>query len=137
WLRGKPVSRGGPRRTTRRRVRLQLEPVEDRTVPSTITPTTTADGIGIGSLRDAIIAANAAPGHDTINIRLSAGTYNLTIPNGTSGQENAAATGDLDITTKAHKVIIHGKETSSSSGTVIQQGAFDRVFQLFPGTDVQ
>ena len=45
------------------------------------------------SLRGAIIAANAAPGADTIV--LPAGTYGLAIK---GAAENMAATGDLDIT---------------------------------------
>ncbi len=45
------------------------------------------------TLRGAIIAANASSGPDTIN--LPAGTYTLTIP---GAGENAATTGDLDIT---------------------------------------
>ena len=45
------------------------------------------------SFREAVIAANAAGGQD--EIRLSAGTYTLSIP-GTA--EDAAANGDLDIT---------------------------------------
>jgi hypothetical protein len=45
------------------------------------------------SLRGAIIKANTTPGADTINV--PAGTYTLTIP---GAGENAAGTGDLDIT---------------------------------------
>src|SRR5262245_16304137 len=44
------------------------------------------------SLREAIIAANAAPGPDTI--LLPSATYSLTI---TGADEENAATGDLDI----------------------------------------
>ena len=50
------------------------------------------------SLRGAIIAANTDAGADPVQINLQpATTYNLTLANAT--QENAAATGDLDITT--------------------------------------
>ena len=44
------------------------------------------------SLREAVVAANALPGHD--NISIPAGNYALT---GAAG-ENASATGDLDVT---------------------------------------
>jgi hypothetical protein len=42
---GKSVFRRGPRRATRRRVRLDLESVEHRVIPSAITLATRADGI--------------------------------------------------------------------------------------------
>src|SRR5262245_16303032 len=51
--------------------------------------TTTANDC---SLRGALLAANANPGADTIS--LTAGTYTLSI----KGTDNAAHTGDLDIT---------------------------------------
>ena len=74
------------------RFRPRLEAIEDRTVPSTFTVTTALDGVA-GSLREAVIAANAQPGADTIIV--PAGTYKLT----TAGSdEDMAATGDLDIT---------------------------------------
>ena len=72
------------------------------------------------SLREAIIAANAAGGTNTID--LPAGTYTLTLA---GGDENAAATGDLDIT--------HGNLTISGAGsdtTIIDGGGIDRVFQI-------
>ena len=100
WFGGRRrPARGGRRRQQprRRSAACSVEQLEDRTVPSTITPTIFTDSAvaGSGSLRAAIIAANAAPGHDIINIQLASGTYELTIPN-VGGQENAAATGDLD-----------------------------------------
>src|SRR4051812_12134169 len=59
------------------------------------------------SLRGAIIAANADLSADPVIINLQpATTYNLTLANAT--QENAAATGDLDITTGLHSVTIVG-----------------------------
>lgn len=78
------------------------------------------------SLREAIIAANSAGGTNTIV--LPAGTYTLTIP-GTG--ENAAATGDLDITTG--NLTING---AGMANTIIQacSGAsctgIDRVFHI-------
>ena len=63
------------------------------------------------SLRGAIIAANADLSADPVVINLQpATTYNLTLTNAT--QENAAATGDLDITTILHTVTIAGGGSS-------------------------
>ncbi len=57
--------------------------------------TTTADGVAAGTLRAAVQAANAEAGLNTIALRTGE-TYTLDI-SGTG--EDAAATGDLDITT--------------------------------------
>src|SRR6185369_6002129 len=74
------------------------------------------------TLRSAIQAANASVGvADTII--LPAGTYTLTIP---GINENAAATGDLDIS------ILGGGLTISGAGaatTIIDGGALDGVFE--------
>ncbi len=71
------------------------------------------------SLREAIIAANAAAGPDTIT--LPAGTYNFAI----AGQgEDAAATGDLDITSE---VTILG---AGADVTIIDAQDLDRVFHV-------
>ncbi|HZT57022.1 MAG TPA: choice-of-anchor Q domain-containing protein [Pyrinomonadaceae bacterium] len=87
------------------------------------------------SLRGAIIAANADAGSDPVIINLQPGTtYNLTLANAT--QENAAATGDLDITTTAHTVTIAGGGSSGPGATVIDAaglntgGSHDRAFQI-------
>jgi CSLREA domain-containing protein len=69
------------------------------------------------TLRAAIQEANALPGPDTIT--LPAGTYALTIP---GRAEDAAATGDLDIT---DDVVITG---AGRDATVIDGGGLDRVF---------
>jgi hypothetical protein len=69
------------------------------------------------SLRGAIIAANADPGADPVVINLQPGaTYNLTLANAT--QENAAATGDLDITTGLHPVTIAGGGATGTNASV-------------------
>jgi hypothetical protein len=61
-----------------RPIRLGLEPLEDRTVPSTFTVSTLADD-GPGSLRAAVTAANANPGADVIDFaRGLRGTVALT-----------------------------------------------------------
>lgn len=71
------------------------------------------------SLRAAIQIANARSGLDTIH--LPAGTYTLTI---TGTGEDAAATGDLDIT---DNVIITG---SGAGVTFVNAGGIDRVFDV-------
>ena len=87
------------------------------------------------SLRGAIIAANADLGANPITINLQpAATYNLTLTNAT--QENAAATGDLDITTSLHTVTIVGGGSSGPTATVIDAAGLtagnmrDRAFHL-------
>jgi CSLREA domain-containing protein len=77
------------------------------------------------SLREAIIAANASSDLDTIT--LIAGTYTLTI---TGTGEDAAATGDLDISTP---LTITG---AGPNKTIINGGAIDRVFHTISGTVV-
>ena len=113
----------------------RLESLEDRWVPTKITPTTFADGgPGSGSLRDAVLQLNADPSSDDGIIQLLAGTYTLTIPNFNNRQENAAQTGDLDITSTVHRLIIRG----AGESTIIDARALrDRVFQIvIPTTQV-
>src|SRR5262249_55471249 len=76
-----------PRRQQRQptTARLSVEQPEDRTVPSTFTVLNLADS-GAGSLRQAVLAANATPGADTIafaaglsgTVTLSSGEMSLT-----------------------------------------------------------
>ena len=83
------------------------------------------------SLRGAIIAANANANADPVTINLQAGTtYNLTLANAT--QENAAATGDLDITTSLHSVTIigGGNTTIIDAGGLTSGTMHDRAFQI-------
>ena len=87
------------------------------------------------SLRGAIIAANADVSADPSIINLQpATTYNLTLANAT--QENAAATGDLDITTVLHSVTIVGGGSSGPTATIIDAAGLtsgnmhDRAFQI-------
>src|SRR6185503_1199896 len=88
----------------------------------TVTKTTdTNDGICDAdcSLREAILAANAQVGADSVIV--PAGIYTLTIP-GTD--EDAGATGDLDI---------RGDVTLTGAGTaltVIDGGGIDRVIEV-------
>lgn len=88
----------------------------------TVTKTAdTADGVCDAdcSLREAIIAANALTGADTIAV--PAGVYTLTI----AGRgEDAGATGDFDIT---DALAINGADART---TIIDGGGLDRLFDL-------
>ncbi len=77
------------------------------------------------SLREAIGAANALPGADTVTV--PAGTYTLSIA-GTG--EDANATGDLDITSP---LTING---AGAASTIIDGGSIDRVIEVRPGATV-
>ncbi len=76
------------------------------------------------SLREAVNAANALAGPDTID--LPTGTYALTIAN-TAGQENAGAEGDLDI---SGDLTLIG---NGPSGTIIDGNAIDGVLHILTG----
>src|SRR5438094_630357 len=94
------------------RHRLLLEVLEDRTVPSTVT--NLADS-GSGSLRDAIVAANAHPGADTIDFAPGLqGTIALT-------------SGELLIT---ESVAIHGP---GASRLAVSGNDASRVFEIASG----
>ena len=87
------------------------------------------------SLRGAIIAANTNISGDPVIINLQpATTYNLTLAN--ANQENAAATGDLDITTSLHTVTIVGGGSSGPNASIIDAAGLtsgnmrDRAFQI-------
>ncbi|MCI0519248.1 MAG: CSLREA domain-containing protein, partial [Chloroflexi bacterium] len=101
--------------------------IASETAAFTVTKTgDTQDGLCAASdcsLREAVRAANASPGADTIT--LPAGTYLLTI---TGQGENAAASGDLDIT---EDVTI----TGAGAGSTIVDGAalLDRGFHVLAG----
>lgn len=91
---------------------------------------TCADAGNQCSLRAAIMEANALSGADTIT--LAGTTYLLSI---TGRGEDAAATGDLDITTGTITLI--GAGTSGESLTTIINGnGIDRVFDLFTDSTV-
>jgi hypothetical protein len=116
----------------RRRARPRLELLEDRWLPANITPTTFADGVGIGSLRDAVLTANTDATNTSDTIVLSAGTYALTVLN-TAGHETAGLQGDLNInpTGTVTSVTIKGTGTSGPNATIIDASAVhDRVFQI-------
>jgi hypothetical protein len=90
---------------------------------------------GVVTLRSAIAAANADPSGNPAIINLTvAGTYNLTLTNAT--EENAGATGDLDITTTLHSMTIAGMGTSGPNATIIDASGLntgamhDRAFHI-------
>lgn len=78
------------------------------------------------SLRDAVLAANAAPGPDFIV--LGAGTYSLSLA---GAGEDLAATGDLDIT---DDLAIVGRD---AAGTVIDADKIDRAFDVHAGARLE
>jgi CSLREA domain-containing protein len=87
----------------------------------------TADGSCDGdcSLREAIIAANAGSGLDEVVV--PAGTFVLSLA-GTG--EDAAATGDLDVT---DSLILRG---GGATSTIIDGNAADRVLQVLSGVEL-
>src|SRR5206468_2703674 len=74
---------------------------------------------GTCTLRAAVMEANALPGSDTIT--LPAGNFNLTI---SGSNEDASATGDLDIT---DAVIITGAGPTSA---LLFSGVSEGIFQV-------
>ena len=92
----------------------------------------TVAGNGICTLRAAIQEANALAGADTIN--LPAGTYNLTIA---GKNEDAAASGDLDVTGLADLSIVGAgaavtriAQQGTGSASTTLRGTVDRVFHF-------
>ena len=79
-----------------------------------------ADATGACTLRAAVMEANALP--QVYTVTLGEGTYLLTIP---GRLEDAAATGDLDIT-KATTITGAGPDK-----TIVDGGELDRVFETF------
>ena len=104
-----------------------LLPAVAQAAPKTYVPNRTGDHAPNGcsasdcTLREAVIAANAHAGHDTI--KLGAKTYTLAIP-GTG--EDAAANGDLDLT---QGVTIVGRGPSKTivdgGGSSVGEAAFE------------
>jgi hypothetical protein len=116
------------------KTRLRIESLENRRIPTTLIPTTFADGgLGSGSLRDAVLQFNADTGHEDDTIQLLPGRYTLTIRN-SHGHENEGLEGDLDLNQTSHRWILQGV----GSATVIDASQLqDRVFQIVSfGTQV-
>jgi hypothetical protein len=98
-----------------------LELLEERAVPSTFIVTTTRDVVaadGKMSLREAITAANAHPGADTIVLR--PGVYALT----RAGADDTNVAGDLDVT---DSTVFRG---NGASNTIVDGQQLDRVFDV-------
>lgn len=113
-----------PRRRNSLRANVRLEELEGRLVMAAFFPLQSAADGAAGSLRDAIIQANSN-GQDDV-ITLADGTYKLTLAN-PGGQENAAKTGDLDLTESGHSITIQG---NGGNNTIIDGNGLDRVFQV-------
>src|SRR3712207_337184 len=77
------------------------------------------------SLREAILAANAGSGGDTV--ALPPGHYRLTVA---GAAENASATGDLDVT---KSTTVKG---AGARSTTVDGNGIDRVFELADGTSI-
>ena len=120
------------RRSSRHRV-FRVEPLEQRQLLAVFTVNSTLDSVdanpgdglaqdaaGNATLRAAVMEANASAAADTIN--LPAGIYNLTL---TGFGENAAATGDLDVT---ENLTIAG--AGAATTTIDATALLDRLFDL-------
>jgi hypothetical protein len=116
-----------PRRPSPVRRRMMIEALEDRLVPTTFNALPGAADGAAGSLRAAVIAANGNGQDNTI--QLQSGLYQLSLGNAGTKQENAAATGDLDVTSAGHTLTIQGVNPSA---TFIDANFVDRVFQVLP-----
>lgn len=120
----------------RQRASQSIERLENRLVLSSYSVTSTLDTVdaipgdgvaadvnGDATLRAAVMDANALAGADIIT--LGAGVFALTI-NGTG--ENAAATGDLDIT---GDLVIEG---AGAEQTILDANLLDRFFHIGTGS---
>ncbi|NEO55451.1 MAG: DUF4347 domain-containing protein [Okeania sp. SIO3B5] len=89
---------------------------------------------GVTSLREAIIEANSTPEDDTIQLTAGA-TYNLTI---SGSEEDAAATGDLDIVAGGGEItIISEGEEQAVINAGGETGLNDRVFHVLEDAALQ
>ena len=103
------------------------EQLEARQLLTTFSPDILAIDGAPNSLRAAIIASNTNGQDDVIN--LGAGYWKLVLPNAV-GQENAAATGDFDLTESGKTITIQG---AGAGQTFVDGKNVDRLFQVFPG----
>lgn len=103
---------------------LVWEPLETRALLAVFHPLSFVLDGSTDSLRAAIVAANSNGEDDTII--LEPDIYGLTVAN-SSGQENAAAKGDLDLTEANHTITIQGQ----GAGLSVIDGATDRIFHVF------
>jgi predicted outer membrane repeat protein len=151
YFKGSWMGESRDRRHPQRRSLLQIEALEDRTVPTTFTVTTFADPDPTGfntttgqipsqgnaiSLRSAIMAANTQAGPHTI--MLAAGTYTLSRGPGDDDAVDAAvqATGDLDLvnSNSGTSYTIEGAGSGSTiitwSATNVANNTQDRIFDV-------
>lgn len=84
------------------------------------------DGTGQATLRAAIMEANALPGENTV--RIPPGTYTLSI---VGQNEDAAATGDLDVT---DALVIRG---AGADQTIIDGAGLDRLLDVLPNVTLE
>jgi Bacterial Ig-like domain (group 3) len=110
--------RFGPRRLARQLPRFELLEQREMLTGNTYTPTVFS-GTAAGSLPAAIALANADAGTAADTIQLAAGTYALNVP--------------LTVSSTAHTLTIAG---AASGGTVIDETALARVFQVNSGVTV-
>lgn len=88
---------------------------------------------GVCTLRAAIMEANALTGADDITV--PAGVYLLTL---TGTEEDAAATGDLDITDELTLVGLSHTAHASCTGPIIDAAAItERVFHVFASVTME
>ena len=97
------------------------------TTPGLIRVTSFEDGLDAGTLRAAVITANADTAMENV-IRLAPGIYTLSIA---GRDEDVAATGDLDLT---YNVTIRG---AGADVTTIDAAALDRIFHILSGVTVE
>jgi hypothetical protein len=118
-------------RPNRNRTRPMLEALEERITPKLYSNLATFDGLG-NTLRAAVldINNNAQSGSDTIQLEGNT-TYTLSIPN-SSGPENAAKQGDLDLTNAKRTLLIQGGGKGGGMGmsTIDAHLLGDRIFHL-------
>jgi len=108
--------------------RLRVEPLEDRRLLAVFTVTTQLDG-GPGSLRQAVIDANASPGDDEIVLENS--RYLITIA---GRNEDAGLTGDLDVTDTTGSLTVRGNSAILQKGSGDQP--VDRFWHVHPGAQL-
>lgn len=109
----------------------QIRILEDRCLLTAFNPVAGAVDGSTGSLRDVIQTANSNSQDDVVT--LNAGVYTLDIANTANLQENAAASGDLDLIEAGFRIDFVG---AGEDQTFISQTAVDRVFQVFAGVTV-
>jgi hypothetical protein len=99
---------------------LRLEALEDRLAPATFNVTTLVDGLGVGSLRAAILMSNATAGPNIINLPLQ-GTYLLSL----FGNFHDGTNGALQITNQSVAI-----DNTSGGPAIIDGGGVDRVVDI-------